>query len=225
MTDQPATLSQDGDVSIITLDDGKANVFSKNMSDTLEALLDQVPDDKGSLLFTATPGLISAGFHLKTISGGDPKAALEMTTAGFKLLSRIYSFPRPVIAALSGHTIAMGLFVACGCDYRIGLKGDFVTQANEVRNNMDIPTRMMKIAASRISKRHAYSVLLHADPYPFVKAVDAGIIDELVDEPDFDARVMEKAADLATLGHPHYEKTKNAYIADDVNIIKPLIIK
>ncbi|GIR88037.1 MAG: hypothetical protein CM15mP86_14960 [Gammaproteobacteria bacterium] len=50
MTDQPATLSQDGDVSIITLDDGKANVFSKNMSDTLEALLDQVPDDKGSLL-------------------------------------------------------------------------------------------------------------------------------------------------------------------------------
>ena len=53
MTDQPATLSQDGDVSIITLDDGKANVFSKNMSDTLEALLDQVPDDKGSLLAAA----------------------------------------------------------------------------------------------------------------------------------------------------------------------------
>ena len=84
MTDQPATLSQDGDVSIITLDDGKANVFSKNMSDTLEALLDQVPDDKGSLLFTGRPGLFSAGFDLKTISGGDPKAALARPTAGFK---------------------------------------------------------------------------------------------------------------------------------------------
>ena len=149
----------------------------------------------------------------------------KMSDLGMRFMYDIFTFPRPVIAALSGHTIAMGLFVACGCDYRIGLKGDFVTQANEVRNNMDIPTSMMKIAASRISKRHAYSVLLHADPYPFVKAVDAGIIDELVDEPDFDARVMEKAADLATLGHPHYEKTKNAYIADDVNIIKPLIIK
>jgi enoyl-CoA hydratase/carnithine racemase len=76
-----------------------------------------------------------------------------------------------------------------------------------------------------ISKRHAYSVLLHADPFPFANAVDAGIIDELVDESDFEARVMEKAADLATLGHPHYEKTKNAYIADDVKIIKPLIVK
>ena len=146
-----------------------------------------------------------------------------MSDLGMRFMYDIFTFPRPVIAALSGHTIAMGLFVACGCDYRIGLKGDFVTQANEVRNNMDIPTSMMQIAASRISKKHAYSVLLHADPFPFAKAVDAGMIDELAGESDFEARVMEKAADLATLGHPHYEKTKNAYIADDVKIIKPLI--
>jgi len=51
------------------------------------------------------------------------------------------------------------------------------------------------------------------------------MIDELVDEASFESRIMEKAADLATLGHPHYEKTKNAYIADDVKIIKPLIVK
>ena len=57
MTDQPATLTQHDDVSIITLDDGKANVFSANMSNTINALLDEVPDDKGSLLFTGRPGL------------------------------------------------------------------------------------------------------------------------------------------------------------------------
>ena len=43
MTDQPATLTQHDDVSIITLDDGKANVFSANMSNTINALLDEVP--------------------------------------------------------------------------------------------------------------------------------------------------------------------------------------
>ena len=93
MTDQLATLTTNEDVSIITLDDGKANVFSTRMSETINSLLDQVPEDKGSLLITGKPGLFSAGFDLKTISGGDPKAAIEMTTAGFKLLSRIYSFP------------------------------------------------------------------------------------------------------------------------------------
>ena len=89
MTDQLATLTTDEDVSIITLDDGKANVFSTQMSETLNSLLDQVPEDKGSLLITGKPGLFSAGFDLKTISGGDPKAAVEMTTAGFRLLSRV----------------------------------------------------------------------------------------------------------------------------------------
>ena len=44
MTDQLATLTTDEDVSIITLDDGKANVFSAKMSETINSLLDQVPE-------------------------------------------------------------------------------------------------------------------------------------------------------------------------------------
>ena len=115
MTDQLATLTKEGEVSIITLNDGKANVFSANMSNTIHSLLDEVPEDSGSLVITGKPGLFSAGFDLKTIQGGDPKAAVEMTTAGFKLLSRIYSFPRPVIAASSGHAIALGAFLLVLC--------------------------------------------------------------------------------------------------------------
>ena len=121
MTDQLATLTHEGDVSIITLNDGKANVFSAAMSNTIHSLLDEVPHGSGSLLITGKPGLFSAGFDLKTIQGGDPKAAVEMTTAGFKLLSRIYSFPRPVVAASSGHAIALGAFLLCCADYRICL--------------------------------------------------------------------------------------------------------
>ena len=79
-----------------------------------------------------------------------------------------------------------------------------------------------KSAAVQISELKKINNVFNSS---FAKAVDAGIIDELVDESDFEARVMEKAIDLATLGHPHYEKTKNAYIADDVKIIKPLIVK
>ena len=139
MTDQLATLTKEGEVSIITLNDGKANVFSANMSNTIHSLLDEVPEDSGSLLITGKPGLFSAGFDLKTIQGGDPKAAVEMTTAGFKLLSRIYSFPRPVIAASSGHAIALGAFLLCCADYRIGSTGNFIVQANETRNGMSIP--------------------------------------------------------------------------------------
>ncbi len=224
MTDY-ATLKRIDDVSIISLDDGKVNVFSIEMLEAINECLSEVPKDSGSLVFKGRQGIFSAGFDLKTFASGDMERISKMSDLGMRFMYDIFTFPRPVIAALTGHTIAMGLFVACGCDYRIGLKGEFVAQANEVRNNMDIPTSIMQIAASRVSKNHAYSVLLHADPYPFPKAVEAGMIDELVEESDFESRVMEKASDLATLGHPHYEKTKNAYIADDVKITKPLIVK
>ena len=172
MTDY-ATLEKIDDVSVLSLDDGKVNVFSIEMLEAINNCLNDVPKDSGSLVIKGKEGIFSAGFDLKTFASGDMEKISKMSDLGMRFMYDIFTFPRPVIAALSGHTIAMGLFVACGCDYRIGLKGDFVTQANEVRNNMDIPTSIMQIAASRISKKHAYSVLLHADPYPFAKAVDA----------------------------------------------------
>ncbi len=209
MTDQLATLTTDEDVSIITLDDGKANVFSAQMSETLNSLLDQVPEDKGSLLITGKPGLFSAGFDLKTISGGDPKAAVEMTTAGFRLLSRVYSFPRPVIAASSGHAIALGAcFLCCGA-YRIGGQGNFIVQANETRNGMSIPTPILEISKSRILKNHWYRAILNAEAYSISDSIDAGYLDEVVDPEDLMSKSLEVAKDLATLSHPHYKLTKD----------------
>ena len=197
MTDQLATLTTDEDVSIITLDDGKANVFSTQMSETLNSLLDQVPEDKGALLITGKPGLFSAGFDLKTISGGDPKAAVEMTTAGFRLLSRVYSFPRPVIAASSGHAIALGAFLLCCADYRIGAKGNFIVQANETRNGMSIPTPILEISKSRILKNHWYRAILNAEAYSISDSIDAGYLDEVVDPEDLMSSSLEVAKDIA----------------------------
>ena len=43
-------------------------------------------------------------------------------------------------------------------------------------------------------------------------AVSAGWIDEVVSSPeDLMTRAMEKAEDLATLGHPMYQKTKKFF--------------
>ena len=67
MSDSLATLNTEGDVSVITLNDGKVNVFSLEMIDQLNSLLDQVPEDKGSLLIKGKDGIFSAGFDLKVM--------------------------------------------------------------------------------------------------------------------------------------------------------------
>ena len=209
MTDQIATLTSDGDVSIITLNDGKANVFSPEMSKAVSSLLDQVPEDKGSLMITGRPGIFSAGFDLKIISSGDSDAVASMVKAGFTLLARIYNFPRPVIAACSGHGVALGAFLLCCADYRIGAKGQFIVQANETRNNMSIPTPILEISKSRIAKTHWYRAILNAEAYPVENAIEPGYLDEVTDAENLMNRAMEVANDLATLGHPHYKITKD----------------
>ena len=140
MSEKIATLKKDEDISILTLNDGKANVFSAEMSKQVNECLDQVETEKGCLIITGKEGMFSAGLDLKTIQSGDVDKIMEMSTNAFTLLARIFSFPSPVIAACTGHGIALGTFLLCCCDYRIGVKGDFMLGANEMRTNMAIPT-------------------------------------------------------------------------------------
>ena len=126
MSDQLANLTKEGDVSIITLDDGKANVFSPSMTADIDALIDEVPRDTGSLLITGRTGMFSGGFDLKIMSSGDLNEINKMVKVGFSLLARIYSYPRPVVCACSGHAIALGAFMLLCSDYRFGADGEFM---------------------------------------------------------------------------------------------------
>ena len=209
-----ATLSQEDEISIITLDDGKANVFSEKMTQAINDCLDKVPTDSGSLIITGRPGMFSAGFDLKVIASGDVPKIKKMSLSGFKLLSRIFSFPRPVVAACSGHGIALGTFLLCCCDYRIGIKGEFLLGANEMKTNMVIPTPILELIKFRISPSHKYRSILGAEMYQLDKAIDAGLMDQVEEAETLMDAAIEKAKDLATMGHPSYTLTKALFIKD-----------
>jgi enoyl-CoA hydratase len=215
MADQIATLSKEGDISIIKLDDGKANAFSHDMLSQVNELLAKVPRDSGALVITGREGLFSGGFDLKTFATGDMEKITKMVQLGYRLLLELFSFDRPIVAAVSGHSIALGLFVTCSADYRIAIDGKYVCQANEVRNNMDIPTQIMEILKARVNKKYFYPAVYHSDAFSVQDSIEVGYIDEVVPEDQFMARVIEKAKELATLPHPFYANTKKT-AQDDV---------
>ena len=220
MDSPKATLAKEGEISIITLNDGKANVFSPAMIKDVNSCLDNVPTDSGCLIIRGSKGMFSAGFDLKVIGSGDVDAIKSMSKSGFKMLSRILDFPRPVIGACTGHGIALGTFLLCCCDYRIGVKGDFMIGANEMRTNMVIPIPILELIKFRVSQAHKYRAILGGTIYPISEAVEAGLIDEVVDEESFEEKLSEKAQDLATMGHPSYSLTKELFIAEVSEKIK-----
>lgn len=224
MAEKLATLNKDGNISTITLDDGKANVFSSKMSQDINECLDEVATEEGCLIITGKEGMFSAGLDLKTIQSGDTDKIIEMSTAAFKLLARIFSFPRPVIAACSGHGIALGTFLLCCCDYRVGVKGDFMIGANEMRTNMVIPDPILELIKFRVAQSHKYRAILGAEMYSIDKALEAGLLDEIVSPDDLAKTVNEKAKDLATMGHPSYTMTKELFIAEPLKKINQAIV-
>ena len=223
MSDRIATLTSKDDISIITLDDGKANVFSPKMIQDVNQCLDKVPTESGALIITGREGMFSAGFDLKIISAGDIQATMDMSLSGFKLLSRIFSFPRPILAACSGHGIALGTFLLCCCDYRIGVKGDYMIGANEMRTNMVIPIPILELISHRVTASHKYRAILGAEMYSIQSGVEAGLIDEIVDSKDLMEAAMLKAKDLASMGHPSYTLTKELFIREPLQKINDAI--
>jgi enoyl-CoA hydratase len=223
MSDRIATLTSKDDISIITLDDGKANVFSPKMIQDVNQCLDKVPTESGALIITGREGMFSAGFDLKIISAGDIQATMDMSLSGFKLLSRIFSFPRPILAACSGHGIALGTFLLCCCDYRVGVKGDFMIGANEMRTNMVIPIPILELISHRVSASHKYRAILGAEMYSIESGLEAGLIDEVVDPENLMETAMLKAKDLATMGHPSYTLTKELLIREPLQKINNAI--
>lgn len=213
-----ASLKSEENVSVITLDDGKVNAFSPAMITEVQSLLDQVPTDSGALMFTGREGMFTAGFDLKVMMS-DPSAATQMVKTGFQMLQRIFSFPRPVVSACSGHAIAMGAFLLCSSDYRIASKGDYKVGANELRNNMIIPTPILEIAKFKLSRTHKQRALLNAEMYSMENAIEPGYIDELVDAEKLYEAALVKAKDLATLAHPQYHQTKKI---DQEDVIKKI---
>ena len=213
-----ANIKTDENVSIITLDDGKANVFSPTMISEFNLLLDQVPTNKGSLLIHGRPGMFSAGFDLKVMmSGSEP--AVQMVQSGFTMLKRVFSFPRPVVAACSGHAIALGAFLLCSSDHRIGAKGEYKVGANELRNNMIVPTPLLEIAKFKLNKSHKQRAILNAEMYSIEDAVEPGYLDEVVDADKVFETALAKAKNLAVLAHPQYNETKKL---DQVDVIQKI---
>ena len=208
MTNTLASITYEDDITTITLDDGKVNAFSYEMLTQMHRLLDEVPHKSGALIIKGRNGIFSGGFDLKTLATADLSNITKMIESGYNLLLKLYSFDRPIIAAVSGHAIALGLFVACCSDYRIAIDGKYVCHANEVRNNMAIPDQIMEILKERVNKKYFYSAIYHADPFSVKDAIDVGYIDEVVSEDRFMERVNEKAKELASLPHPFYANTK-----------------
>ena len=120
-------------VAVASIDDGKANSFTMGMIDEVNSFLDDAEADAGTaaVVLTGNAKFFSAGFDLKVMTQGTPDDIFNLVTHGAEMCLRLATFPKPVVAASTGHCMALGAIITLACDYRVGADGKFKVGMNE----------------------------------------------------------------------------------------------
>lgn len=186
-------VTDDGTVTTITMDDGRANALSPDMQAAIHGGLDDAAEAGNAVVLAGRDGRFSGGFDLGVMQeGGD--AAVGMVIGGFELARRLLAFDRPVVIACTGHAMAMGAFLLTAGDLRIGAAGDFKVAANEVAIGMTVPHTALELMRQRLTPAALQRSANLSEVFDPDGAVSVGYLDRLV-EPD---QVVSTAHAMAT---------------------------
>jgi len=190
----PFTHREEGPASVVTFDDGKANVFNDDSITSLnEALGLAAASDREVVIIAGRPGMFSAGLDLKTLPILPEEPRRLVITRFMEVMARLHTFDKPLVTAATGHALAGGCIMLLTGDVRIGASGGFKLGTNETRIGIALPTVVIRLATDVLPVASHAGVLLHGRSHTPDEALAAGILHEVV-APD---QVMARAAAIA----------------------------
>ncbi len=167
--------------AILRLHRGKANPINAEMAnELLDALLELKTNEqvKGVIL-TGHGEFFSAGLDVIELYQYNEEQIIDFWKVFARLARRLVAFPKPLIAAVSGHSPAGGCVLALGCDYRVMARGNYRIGLNEIPFGIVVPNTMYNLYGFTIGKGNAYKYLLEGKLHTPEEALACGLVDEL----------------------------------------------
>ena len=186
-------------IATITLNRPKVNALNDAVVDELQATFEDVRDngDINAVVLTGRGSFFSFGFDVPGFMSY-PRDSFERYVLRYsELVKNIFMFPKPVIAALNGHTVAGGCVLAMACDYRVMISGKPKIALNEMTLGSSLfscVTETLKYAVgTKKSEQIVYSGKMHSAE----EAHSLGMIDKVASEDQFLKTLTEVAEDFA----------------------------
>jgi enoyl-CoA hydratase len=195
------------EISTITMDDGKVNVFSIPLLREVHGAFDRAEEDGTVVVLCGRPGCFSAGFDLGTLDGPHHDA-VTLLTLGATLAERILAFPAPVVVACTGHAFPAGAFLLMAADVRLGAEGPFKLGLNEVRIGLTLPWFAIVLARHRLSPGHFDHAAVTGDMFDPQTAREAGLLDAVTPPEELEAAAQAAALHLSSLDRHAHVTTK-----------------
>ncbi len=193
------SVSVDGDIATVLLTRGKVNALTEALIDELRNCLRELSSDlrvKAAIL-TGTGKFFSFGFDIPRFLDHSKKEFTRYLAKFTDFYAELFTFPKPVIAALNGHTIAGGCMIATSCDYRIMATGKARISLPEITFGSSVFAGSVEMLKACVGGRNAESILYSGSMYSAEEALILGLVHQVSSEENLlsDAkRVAEKFA-------------------------------
>ncbi len=205
------TVQTEDQIAAVTLNrPEKRNAISPEMISDLLAALDEIEAGAARVaIITGAGKAFCAGMdlaYLKQFSSQSPEEVVEDARRIARLFRRIYTFPKPLIAAVNGPAIAGGCGLATFADFTVASEGATFGYT-EVRVGFT-PAIVSCFVIRQVGEKLARELLLSGRIVSAAEAKELGLVSEIVSPEWLLPRARELAGKLADMSPVALERTK-----------------
>jgi methylglutaconyl-CoA hydratase len=215
MAYQTLKLEYDGELAIITLArPDKRNAISTQMIEDLLASLAEVQSSSARVgILTGEGKAFCSGMdldELRAIATRSPVEHLEDSRRMARLFRTVYSFPKPLIAAVNGHALAGGCGLATLADFTISVP-DAKFGYTEVRIGF-IPALVSVFLRRQIGEKRTRDLALTGRLFYAAQAREKGLVNLVVAAEELMAEARKLAATLIAASPTSLARTKRLLV-------------
>lgn len=211
-----------GKVAVVTLNRPEArNALSLELTGALRKAIAWARDDcdVGALLLTGAGSAFCSGGDVKAMGVRMPNAKRpsfeeqyqEMRTRHHEISGVLHSMRKPTMAVLPGPAAGAGLSIALSCDFRFAAESAFLSTAYArigVSGDYGIAWLLTRV----VGPARARQLLLTSERVPAKRALEMGLVNEVVADESLQAAAVAFAESLANGPRVAY-----AYIKDNLD--------
>ncbi len=189
-----------GRVAVVTMNTNKVNAQNRAFFADLHGAFDALERDhaESPVVLIGQGGRFSAGLDLDEhfrLFAGD-RDSVTAWFADYRATNmRLFTYPRPTVAAVNGHAYAGGLITAAVCDYRVAISDGARFGLNEVPIGIPMPAAYVRMLAYAWGEPVAARACLLGEIFDPRQALGLGMFQELADGD----QLLERAVAVAEM--------------------------
>lgn len=192
-------VSKDGEIATVTLSRGKVNALNEPMVEEITTSFEDLATDHevNAIIFTGSGKFFSFGFDVPEFLSYPKNDFVRYLEKFTNLYTYVFNFPKPVVAALNGHTIAGGCMLATACDLRLMVTGKARISLNEITFGAPVFAGSLEMLRYWVGSRNAQSIVYSGAMYSAEQACELGLVDQVSTEDALAEDARKVAQELA----------------------------